>query len=104
MPGRQIDQLFYTITARTGGFTKGLGTAQRSMRGFLGKLTPLTVGLAGEGERRESNPRPPGPQSPETRQPATASLVLQRLTRSGVSQHPPASAPFVTASVTAGRR
>lgn len=43
MPGRQIDQLFYTITAKTGGLTRGLESSQRSVKKLVGFLTKAST-------------------------------------------------------------
>ncbi|MGI9038208.1 MAG: phage tail tape measure protein [Gemmatimonadota bacterium] len=51
MAGRKIDELYYDITARTGGFTKGLGAAQTAMGKFRKLLggAGLTSGLVAFG-------------------------------------------------------
>lgn len=46
---RRIDELFYDITARTGGFTRGIGSAQRGLAGFVGKIGGATIAIAAFG-------------------------------------------------------
>jgi len=46
---RRIDELFYDITARTGGFERGIASSQRGLRGFVGKLGTATTAFAAFG-------------------------------------------------------